>query len=184
MKKKSRLPGFVLAAAPLVPVLPEFLEWQNAFLAGLEISGLFLAAAFILKLLEPAFPKRFMPFVFVLTAGAGVYAFSLFHRIEAAAALSLCLLAFPVSEPPKEFLADFDILFWRAVCFLGLAFYLGLMQEIFGRDYHLPLFQRLPGTFLLLVLPAIFWPASRKRKGALVQRRHLKTIGLPPETLV
>jgi hypothetical protein len=176
MKRKSPLPFFWETAAPLLPVTAGLLDWQNALQTAFLAASVYLALAMIFKILAPVFPKRLWAPGLVLTVCAVFYAWPGLKELRAPLALSVCMLALPFEEARKP--QGVRHLILKAIGFFILAVYLGAAQEVLGRHLQWPLFQRIPGVFLLLVIPAVVWPASRKQKG-LGRVRRMPSGGVP-----
>ncbi len=163
MKKKYLLPSFSEAAAPVFPILPGLLQFGSSLEAGFSVAAVFVATALLFEILTPLFPKRLISWATVLTVCCAVSVLPGFQYSRGAAALSVCLLLFPLAGRQEKH-RDPTSVFIKAVCFLALVIYLGITQEVLGRQAEWPLFQRVPGSLALLILPAMVWPASRKQK--------------------
>ncbi len=172
MKKRAGMPSFLEALLPLLPVLP----LTSRLHACLPVLVFILAATALLtvffKITAPLFPKKLLSFSFLcgalfLTAG-GVY----FLEQPPAAFLSIWLLWLNESpDVPRAAVFKFRGRKWFFFALLG--FYLAEFQELLGFRLGLPLFKGAAGAFLLLVLPALFWPRSRRKKGALKRKEPL-----------
>ncbi len=174
MKKRAPLPSFIEAAAPVFPLWTFLLQWDGALETVLAAAVVYLAVSLLFELISPAFPKNLLAFAKVLTVCSAVYALPGFYENAPAIALSVCLLEFPLQSVKKR--AGKSPALAKIICFAGLAVYLAAAQEILGRQFHWPVFQRVPGTFFLLSLPAVLWPVSRKRVRAL--RTRIKKVSL------
>lgn len=162
MRKRNPFPLFAETAVPLVPVFPELVEKSSALTAAAWTSLVYLVSAILFKFLSPALPKRLQPLTYLLTACAFLYAVSLFFPVAAApAAVSVFLLNFPPEERRKK-PAGAPAIFLKAAAFFGLAAGLGFAQDLLGRYLGMAVFQRIPGTFLLLFGAAVLWPRRRR----------------------
>lgn len=162
--------------APALPLLSVLTEWNGVVETAAAIAVFFTLLSFLFRILLPAFPLRLAPFAFVLTAAAVFCVAPWPGEFRAHAALSLCMLWLPFSEKKEKF--DFRRLALKALGFFALLLYLAAAQEFLGRHLQWPLFQRLPGTFLLLLIPALMWPASRRQKGPR-RPRKIPVSGVP-----
>lgn len=164
MKRRPPLPLWTEALIPALPLFASLVSWKTGLLTASLGALVFLPLAFAAKILAPVLKKTGVSILYFLAAAVSVYALHVFWDVSATLVLSLCLLG-PAAENKTKFNPSAQALILKAAVFFVLAIYLAVAQEILGGVFHLSFFQRVPGTLLLLLIPAFFWPASRKLKG-------------------
>lgn len=166
MRKKPLIPAWAETIVPLLPLLPELVSWKSGFSSAFFGAVIFFILAVLVKLTGMILNKKQISIFFALAAASAVYACNALWELPAGLVLSLCLLG-PASAAQKKYNPKISVIFLKGTAFFALAVYLSAAQEFLSGTFHLSFFQRVSGTFLLLLLPALLWPASRKLKGKL-----------------
>ena len=164
MKKKFFMPSWPEVLIPVLPLLGSLVSWKAGLSAACFGSLIFLVLAVTAKLAGLLLNQDQVSFLFILAAAAAVYAANIFYELPAILVLSLFLLN-PVRQDKKKYSPKPAEIFLKAAGFFIALVYLTAAQEFLGGILRLSFFQRISGAFLLLLLPALFWPASRRIKG-------------------
>lgn len=172
MKKRPLVPAWAETVVPVLPLLGTLVSWKAGFEAALSGAAIFFVLAIFFKLFSVILGRKQIWVLFVFAASAGVYVLGIFWDLPAELVLSLCLLG-PAAGDKKKYNPKMGAAFLKGFIFFALVLYLAAAQEFLGGTLHLSFFQRVSGTFLLLLLPALLWPASRKIKGKLPRRALL-----------
>lgn len=175
MKKKNIFPTWIEFVVPVLPLLPNLVSLKLGLLIGCSAAAVFLVLAIISKFISCILEKNKLSFVYMTAAAAAVYILNGFYELPISLVLSLCLMG-PQYEAQKKFNPKISSIFLRALCFAGLIFYLVFSQEVLGGIFHQSFFQRVTGTFALLILPAFFWPVSRKKKAGTRKKIYFEEI--------
>ena len=166
MKKRAGFPSFAESLMPLLPVLPFLTRIQTAVPVLGFVFAVYMFAAGLMRLAGPLFPKKLLPFSFLLGVLFLVTAGVWFLSLSPVVFFSVWLLGFsPVSGKTKG--RFFPFYHGRAVFFLVLGLYLSFCQELLAVTFGLDFFREFSGALLLLAVPALVWPRSRKSRGAL-----------------
>lgn len=163
---------------PVLPLLTSLVSWKAGFMAAFSGTVIFFALIVLLKFFGLLLGRKQILVLFFFAASAAVYVGNVFGELPAGLVLSLCLLG-PAAEDKKKYNPKIQSAFFKGIIFFALVLYLAAAQEFLGGTLQLSFFQRVPGTFLLLLLPALLWPASRK-----VKRKFPRGIPLVQEAAV